>query len=98
MNLSIDRFTYNPATRMLVAEASDLGCRAGQRPFHQIYADACDEGITVVNRQGIDVSYYLDEEKRDAAGDLQVWILKPTPESIRRAPESAGTTVHILNE
>lgn len=31
------------------AEASDLGLKAGQAPYSQAYADACDAGLTLIN-------------------------------------------------
>ena len=81
---------------MLVTDISDLGCAFS--PFHQIYTDACDLGLTVVGKTGAEVDYFIDEEKRDAEGDLQVIILKPTPESLRRTPLARGTSVHVLND
>jgi hypothetical protein len=58
-----------------VADASDLGCRCGTLPHHQIYDDACDEGFEVVNHKtGKSCTFYLVREMRpDGEGELQGW-------------------------
>lgn len=69
-----DRFTYIPATRTFVAEASDFN---GTRLSDQLYNDACDEGMVIVStRTGKEVAFYLDEEERDREGDVIAWHFK----------------------
>jgi len=49
MPFNIKLFTHNAESKMLVSDMSDLGCRAGDVPFKQLYDDAADEGIGVYN-------------------------------------------------
>ncbi len=95
MTTSINKFSFDPKTGWLVAEASDF---TGSELFHQIYQDACDIGMAIVGRNGKTVRYYLAEEKRDDEGDLQVQILLPCPEDVRKVSSAAGTQIHILND
>jgi hypothetical protein len=99
MKVSIEKFSVvrNATSRELVAEMSDFG-PLGTEIFHRIYPDACDEGITVVGKTGIQADYYIAHEVKDGEGDLLRIILEPTRESIRRHPRVANTRVVLLND
>lgn len=72
--VSTDRFTYMPAERMFVCEASALA----RSPFGRVYADACDVGLTLVSHvTGARVVCTVVGEKYDREGDLQWWDLHP---------------------
>lgn len=94
-NLTTDQFDYDPRAKRFVAEASEIGfC-----DFHRIYDDACDVGLAIrSDRTGQTATFYLSDEKLDADGDVQVWVLKPIAECLRKQPQLAGVEVHILND
>jgi hypothetical protein len=84
-----------------VAEMSELSFGAGSRGvFRQVFPDSCDAGLTLVTARGNEVDYYVREEKRDreGEGELQVTVLVPTPQALRRCPAARGSEVHILND
>jgi hypothetical protein len=94
---TLDRFTWEPAERLFVAESSDFGAlRDGGMRLSRIYNDACDEGFRLVGQRDR-VTYCLaHQEVRD--GDL-LWVdFQPTPESERRVPACVGTRVRIFND
>lgn len=98
MQATTKLFSYDRRTGRLVTEASNLGS-AGQELFHRIYQDACDEGITLISHKtGREAKFYLDQVHKDHDGDIQVWILRPTTETVRANPGLRGVTVHILND
>jgi hypothetical protein len=76
--LRIDRFQYIAAESLLVAEHSDLDSPR----FERVYADACDEGITVIGRTGREVVYYLASIDSNSDGELCGWVFEPVPEEV----------------
>lgn len=88
--VSTRHFTNVPAENVLVAEMSDLGV-----PFGRVFDDACDEGLTLVShRTGREVVYAIQEEKRDAEGDLLYWELAP----VGTGPTFRPPNVRIFND
>lgn len=92
-------FTVSPhsdGTKVLVAEASDLGYHGPRR----IYDDACDVGVAIrSHRTGRLVRFYLDSEDRDHTGeDVAGWRFRPIAEDARRVPGAARTSVLIIND
>lgn len=78
-----------------VAEASDIGLR----DFVRLYDDAADVGLWIQNRNsGASVAFYLSEERRDADGDVQVWILRPVAEHVRHGLCRPDAEIHVLND
>ena len=72
------KFTWSKGTQSFIAEASDLGYRAGQSPFGQVYDDAIDEGLTLVSSKypGKEIVFVVDKtDIRD--GDILAWHLIP---------------------
>lgn len=95
---SIKQFTHNFESKLLFTEMSDLGFRAGQLPFKQLYDDAADEGIALLNPRTGSVTYwYVVAEVREE-GDITMWVLQPTTESCRKHPSVQCYTMHILND
>jgi hypothetical protein len=85
--VSAAQFTWCPEERMFVAEASTFG-----RGLGRVYADACDEGLTLVSRYPgrSDVVFVVERiESRD--GDALWWDLVP----VNGDP---GFTVRIFND
>jgi hypothetical protein len=82
--VSTNTFTYDAATRTFSAFASDLP------PFGRVYADSCDEGLTLVSaRTGREITVgVVDDIRRD--GEVVGWVLKPCT---RRAAEPTFTVV-----
>jgi hypothetical protein len=70
--INATRFLWHPKDRMYSVEMSDIG------GFGRAFDDSCDEGITLVERNGLrEVVCVVDEEVRDAENDVQYWVLKP---------------------
>lgn len=84
-----DRFTWVPASKTFVAEASDLGVALAR-----VYDDACDVGLTLVSHvTGTEVVCAVHHEIRDGEGELVATVLMPV------GPRSPLTfTVHVLND
>lgn len=93
---STDRFTYVPAERMFVAEASDLD---RPEPFGRVYDDACDEGLTLVSaRTGTRVVFAVDHVQRDREGELMYWDLTPAPYLRAGRADLSGVRVRVYND
>lgn len=90
---SSSMFSVDVAEKMMIVEHSTL------RPqYVQLYDDACDAGIAIRSeRTGAITYWYFAEEIKDGEGDLQVTILKPVTETVRKFPHLEGWTVHVLN-
>lgn len=98
MKVFSDRFYYSPDDKQFSAESSDF-CRMNSQLFHRLYQDACDEGITIISTKSYsEVDYYIDEEHKNGEGELLSWLLKPTPEALRKTPLASGTSVLIFND
>ena len=77
----------------LIAELSDLG----PNPFHQVYPDACDEGITVQGNSD-KVDYVVAHIERNRENEVVSYDLIPTSDSIRRVPACRNTRVTLFND
>jgi len=76
-------FTWHGDTKTFVAEASSLGARAGTSPFGRVYADACDEGLTLVSRySGRQDIVFVVSHTEVSDGDLLWWDLVPADRGI----------------
>lgn len=97
--LSAQSFTVAVGKTLMFAEASTLGFKAGEVPGGQLYDDACDLGITVINhRSGAKTHWYKAQEDLVVHDEVQGWIYRPTAETVRKMPQLAGWEVHILND
>jgi hypothetical protein len=85
--VSTRQFDWDSADRKFVGEISST------HGFGRVYADACDEGLTMVSaRTGREVVVVIDTEVRDANGDVQFWVLVPADSG---APKF---TVQLFND
>src|SRR4051812_10651455 len=88
-------FSYDAKTQIMVAEASTIGFRG----FERIYPDDVIQGVALLNpKTGGVVRCHVANCKRDADGDVLVWILKVVPEDVRRYPGTQAMEVHIIND
>ena len=94
---TIRQFAHQPEAKLLLADMSDLGVRAGDTPFEQLYDDACDIGIALLNpRTGSTTYWYYVAEVKER-DEITMWILQPTTESCRLHPGVQCYTMHIYN-
>lgn len=91
---SSSKFTHNSRKKLLTADISDISNK-----FEQLYDDACDIGIALYNEGTRSVSYWhTGELLKDREGELVGWVLRPTPETMRKCPATVGYTIRILND
>lgn len=63
--------------------------------FGRVYADACDEGLTLVsNKTGRSVVFAVQHVERDAEGDTLYWVLIPAS----REDRGLDVTVILFND
>lgn len=94
---SSNRFTWNGRT--ISTEASDLQPFNAGSMFAPIYDDACDVGFQIVSEKSSQVTtFYLNHVQRDAEGDIQMWVLRPIPETERAMPQLKGAVINIFND
>lgn len=94
---SSNRFTWNGHT--ISTEASDLQPLSAGSMFARIYDDACDVGFQIVSERTSQVAtFYLTDTQRDAEGDIQMWALRPIPETERAMPQLKGSVINIFND
>lgn len=87
--VSTERFTYDPASRIFVAEASDLP------RLSPVYDDACDFGLTLVSaKTGKEVVFQEERNVYDGEGELVATVLGP----VNARELAPGTEIHILND
>lgn len=92
-----DSLSHNSKSAILLGEASDMQFNG----FEQLYDDACDVGIALINpRTGNVTRWYMEREIRsnNADNELQGWVLRPCSESIHKQPELAEYTFNIIND
>lgn len=69
----VDHSMFSYENGVFAAEASDFG----KSPFmHRVYNDSLDMGIRVQGKVH-QVLFLLDEECRNADGDVTKWVFKP---------------------
>lgn len=93
---SSEGISHSANKALLVTEASDIGFRR----FEQLYDDACDVGLALVNpRSGNVTRWYLLETITDPReGEVLGWMLKPTPETVRKQPELRNYQLNMIND
>lgn len=78
--------TYDAARRRLIAEASELPAPG------RVFDDACDVGYMVRSHHTGRVILFSElEVRRDADGDVQVWIY-------RAVARNVDLELHVLND
>ena len=96
MMITTKKFQWRSKEKELVAFISDLG-----RDFHfsPIYTDAADKGFTMQSEDtGNKVDFSIMDVRTDSDGDIQYWLLEPTPESRLEVPSCRGIKVIIYND
>ena len=97
--LDVQKFTVLGELKQMSAEASTLGFKAGQVPAGQLYDDAADVGITLCTGYPSRRSHwYQTDSLVDGGGDVVAWRYRPTVETVRRHPRTAGWEVLIYND
>lgn len=92
-----NRFTFSKINGVsrFVAEASDFN----DDPHiieQRVFDDACDVGFAIQGKERI-VSFCQDDTKRDADGEVMVWIYRPITKH-GRIDHAMNVEVHILND
>jgi len=110
MRATTKLFAYDKGTKTFFQEMSTLEGNADESDpsrktkarslvFHQVYPDACDEGMTLVSaRTGEEVDYVVIEQERAVDGELESWTLVPTKQALKRVPRARGTKIIIWND
>lgn len=99
MQFSTAMFHWSPEDGLFSQELSSLGVKPTVNAFHQLYSDACDEGITLISETtGKEANYYINSVDKDDEGDTCGWNLLPTQETIRALPKLKNTKVLIIND
>lgn len=102
-----NQFHFDPATKVLSQEISTLSAGSRKPVFHQVYSDACDEGITIESSEtGFSIDFAVDGYDYNGQGeDREIcgWKLIPTRESLRKLPpalreRSKNLRVLIIND
>jgi hypothetical protein len=99
MQFSTSKFHWSPDMGLFSQELSSLGIKPHQNAFHQLYSDACDEGITLISEvTHKEANYFVDSVDQDEDGDIQGWNLLPTTETLRELPILKNTRVLLIND
>ena len=96
--VAASKFNISKGTKTMSAEASDLAT-VGGRLFGQIYPDACDDGIHILNcKTGHTTSWAVSNIAYNSDDDLMYWELAPIDDSIRSFPALKGWRAIIYND
>lgn len=93
---NVTQLTVDSGRKRLITDHSDTG---NMPLLSQLYDDACDVGLAMLNTQtGVQTRWALKEEVKDSEGELQVTIFVPCSESVYKTPALEGWTLHVLND
>ena len=99
MQFQTSQFHWSPDLGLFSQELSSLGVRPTQNAFHQLFPDACDQGITLISQiTNKQAHYYVVSADVDNEGETHGWNLLPTSETLRRMPRLKNTKVLIIND
>ena len=94
-HISSKLFDYDHDTNTFSAWVSELG----PQPFHQIFEDAADVGVSIVSSKTAEIAdFFISITEKDAEQDIVAWHLKPTPITIQKLPLLKDATVVIFND
>lgn len=88
-------FTHNHERCELCTEISDLGRTFN---FRQLWDDACDVGIRLLNPATNQVTTWSAQEVYDADGELTHWVLNPIRETVASFPQTRNYKILIYND
>lgn len=92
-SVGTDQFTWVPADKMFVAEASSLP------RFERVWNDSCDEGLTIVSaRTGEAVTFTVHHTEIDDEGDLLYWDLVPAANLAAIVRGAEHVRVRVYND
>jgi hypothetical protein len=93
---SSEGISHSEAKSLLITEASDIGLRG----FDRLYDDACDVGLELVNPRSGNVTrwYVVDTVVDRRENEVLGWMLKATPETVRKQPELKDYQLNIAND
>lgn len=96
---STQLFAYDRATKRLIVEISTLQANSvGKQAFGPVFNDSADEGFILVSHMTGRESKWAVNETLRREGEIVVWILTPTEESVHVDPKLNGCTIHLLND
>lgn len=89
-----NRFTFKDGA--FIAELSDFN---GSRAIAQLYDDACDVGMVIVNpKTDKAVPFFHSRTERNAEGEIVAEHLEVCPEAARRDAAIANLRVVLFND
>jgi hypothetical protein len=92
--INTGRLSFDKQSRTFSAFISDLS----DLTFKQIYADACDLGLTLVSdHTGAEVDFVIVAEHTQE-GDVTHWTLEPTKQSLRVCAAARGLKLTLFND
>ena len=89
--LSIELLSYK--NRSFSVDASQL---KGRKMFGQLYYDATDVGVVLVNPNRDKVPFYL-KNTDEVEGDVMGWRFEVLPETVAQNPKLSGLKFLIVN-
>lgn len=93
--IPLNLFAFDEGAKILSADISDLG----PHPFHQVFPDSCDEGITILSHHtGEEVTFFVNRIETDSEREILSWELIPTDACLRRNSRLNGLTVKLYND
>lgn len=92
--LSTKQFHVSPVFKTFTAEISDLGGVI----FQRLWPDSCDLGFALVSHVSGQESWWVVEQEVTREGDIMMWMLVPTPDTIQRLPALKGWAIKIYND
>lgn len=99
MQFQTTQFHWTPEDGLFSQELSSLDVSPTQNAFHQLFPDACDEGITLISQiTNKEAHYFVDSVDVNNEGETQGWNLLPTSETLRKMPRLKNTRVLIIND
>jgi len=90
--ISTSRLSYDAATGIFAAEASDLPDPS------RVYDDACDVGYTLVShRTGTEIVFAHVDTVKDREGDIMYFVFKPADFRLHASLRDS-LVLHIFND
>lgn len=91
---SSQSLSHSAQKTLLIGEASELGYRG----MGQLYDDACDVGIALVNPRTGNVTRWFLKEEVVSRGEILGWMFLPTSETVRKNPTLATYQFNLAND
>lgn len=97
-SINVAKFTCTAASKLFVAEHSDLKGEASLQ--QRLYDDACDVGFALYNPRTHALTRWAHSKDvvDERENELLCTIFVPTPETLRKYPGLLGWEIHVLND